>query len=77
MACVFLHTGEGDLPIVRRWGVRIGNYWRGFFLFSQKNKDGKVRLGTLEDALTPICHSSAPASFKKRAGLLPLSLVSW
>ena len=28
MACVFLHTGEGDLPIVRRWRTRIGNYWR-------------------------------------------------
>jgi hypothetical protein len=42
MVCLFLDTGEGDLPIVRRWRINIGDYWRGFFfLFFQKTKMGK------------------------------------
>ena len=37
MACVFLRMAEEDLRIVRRWRIRIGNYWRGFFsLFPKK-----------------------------------------
>ena len=37
MACVFLRTGELDLPIVRRWEIEIENHWRMFFsLFSKK-----------------------------------------
>ena len=32
-ACVFLRTEESTLPIVSRWGIWIGNYWRGFFSF--------------------------------------------
>jgi len=46
---IFRHR-KRDLPIVRRWEISIGDYWRGFFLFSQKNKDGKMELGTLGDA---------------------------
>ena len=36
-ACVFLHKREFNLPIVRRWGIRMENYWRVIFLlFSPK-----------------------------------------
>ena len=48
MACVFLRTGELDLPIVRRRETEIENYWRMFFsLFSKKNKDKEVRWETV------------------------------
>jgi len=37
MACVFLRTGEENSPIVKRWEIRIENYWRVFFfLFFKK-----------------------------------------
>ena len=43
--CVFLRTKVDNMLIVRRWGVRLGNYWRGVFLFFfQKNKDGEEGL---------------------------------
>ena len=29
--CVFLRTMEINLPIVRRWKIRIENYWRVIF----------------------------------------------
>ena len=35
-ACVFLRTKMSNMTIVRRWEVRIGHYWRGFFLFFLK-----------------------------------------
>ena len=41
MWCLFLSTT--NRPIVRRWGIRIGNYWRGVFSFFQKNKDGEEK----------------------------------
>jgi hypothetical protein len=34
--CVSLRTKMGNMPIVKRWGIRIGNYWRGFFSFFPK-----------------------------------------
>ena len=43
--CVFLRTKVDNMLIVRRWGVRLGHYWRGvFFIFFQKNKDGEEGL---------------------------------
>ena len=42
--CVFLRTKVDNMLIVRRWGVRLGHYWRGFFYFFQKNKDGEEGL---------------------------------
>jgi hypothetical protein len=35
------------MSIVRRWGVRIGNYWRRFFSFFQKNKDDEEEYETI------------------------------
>ena len=47
--CVFLHTKVDNMLIVRRWGVRLGNYWRGGFLFfSKKTKMGKRDYELLE-----------------------------
>jgi len=47
--CVFLHTREPNLLIIRRWGTRMGNYWKMFFF--QKKKDGEEKQKTLGDAL--------------------------
>ena len=41
-ACVFLRTREPNLPIIRRWEIRMGNYWIVvFFTFFQKIRMGK------------------------------------
>jgi len=29
--CVYLRTNEANLPIVSRWEISMGNYWRMFF----------------------------------------------
>ena len=34
--CIFLSTKMRNRPIVRRWGIRIGNHWGGFFSFFPK-----------------------------------------
>ena len=40
--CANLRTHPPNLPIVKRWGSRMGNYWRVFFLlFSKKTRMGK------------------------------------
>jgi len=44
MWCLFLSTKMGNMPIVRRWGIKIVNYLRGFFFFFQKKtKDGEEK----------------------------------
>ena len=39
MWCLSLSTKMGDMPIVRRWRIRIENYWRVFFF--QKTSMGR------------------------------------
>ena len=34
--CAYLRTNETNLPIVSRWEIRMGNYWRVFFFFFPK-----------------------------------------
>ena len=44
MWCLFLSTKMENMPIVRRWGIKIVNYLRGFFSFSKKKtKDGEEK----------------------------------
>ena len=45
-ACAYLHTRMGNMSIVKRWRIRMRNYWRVFFFFFQKNKNGEERWET-------------------------------
>ena len=44
--CTYLRTRMGNMSIIKRWRIRMRNYWRVFFFFFKKNMNGEERWET-------------------------------
>jgi len=65
-SCVSLRIKMGNISIVRRWRIMIGNHWRMFFfLFPNKTRIGKRNRELLEMLFRTFA-SSATNIFKLR-----------
>ena len=40
-ACAYLRTRMGNMSIIKRWRIRMRNYWSVFFFFFKKTRMGK------------------------------------
>jgi len=43
-SCASLRTKMDNMSIVRRWGIRIEKYWRGFFCFFSKEQGWEIEI---------------------------------